>query len=158
MKEIWKTIENYDDYQVSSLGRIKSFKNDKEHILKPADNGNGYLFVILCKDGKLKNIKIHRLVANAFIPNPYKLPVINHKDKNRQNNNVNNLEFCTQQYNVDYSLAKKIGQYSKDGKLIKIWTSQHEAERYGFMQGHISDCCKGKRKTHKGFIWKYIDN
>lgn len=159
-KEIWKNISGFEGlYQVSSFGRVKSFYGKKEHILKHADRGNGYLFVVLCKEGcKPKLYLIHRLVANAFIPNPENLPIINHKDKNRQNNHADNLEWCTAQYNVEYSLAKRVAQYSHAGKLIKIWPSMMDAARQGFNVGNICLCCQGKRKTHGGFIWRYIEN
>lgn len=84
MKEIWKTIENYDDYQVSNLGNVKSLKFGKEKILKAGLIGNGYLQVSLCKNGIKNNWLVHRLVANAFIQNPYNLPVINHIDENKK--------------------------------------------------------------------------
>lgn len=159
MKEIWKTIENYEGlYQVSNLGNVKSLKFGKEKILKPGVDGKGYFFVNLFKNGKKKLMTIHRLVAKAFLPNSDNLPCVNHKDKNPKNNNVNNLEFCTQQYNVEYSCAKKVGQYSKNGKLIKVWSSMMEAERNGFHRGNICSCCKGRLKSHHGFKWKYIDN
>lgn len=171
-KEIWKNIDNYDDYQVSNFGRVKSFKKGKERILKPSVAGRGYLFVVLCKNGIRKEMLIHRLVANAFIQNPDNLPCVNHKDENKQNNHVDNLEWCDAKYNLNYGtrnqrlgakltngpLAKRVAQYSLTRKLIKIWPSLIEAGRQGFNQGHICSCCKGKRKSHKGYIWKYIEN
>lgn len=171
--EIWKDIEDFEGiYQISSFGRVKSFKKCKERILKPGVAGGGYLFVHLCKDGKIKEMKIHRLVAKAFIPNPDKLPCVNHLDENKQNNFVSNLEWCDVKYNVNYGtrnkrtsdkltngpLSKQVGQYSLDGKLIRIWPSMIEAHRNGFNVGHICSCCKGKRKSHGGFIWQYIEN
>ena len=170
--EIWKQIDSYEDYQISNWGRVKSFKKGKERILRPRVVGAGYLQVILYKDGKTKPVFIHRLVANAFINNPDNLPEVNHKDENKQNNLVTNLEWCDAKYNSNYGtsiqriadkltngpLSKQVGQYSKDGNLIKIWPSMIEAHRNGFNVGHICSCCKGKYKTHGGFIWRYIDN
>ena len=104
MKEIWKPVRNYEGlYEVSNMGRVKSLnynRTGKERIMKGLDNGHGYLFVQLCKDGKAKNCRINRLVAMAFIPNPDNLPEVNHKDKIRTNNRVDNLEWCTTQYNI----------------------------------------------------------
>ena len=172
-KEIWKNIAGFERlYQVSSFGRVKSFYGKKEHILKAQKISHGYLNVILYKDGIKNNWLVHRLVANAFIPNPDNLPMINHKDENKQNNLVSNLEWCDANYNANYgtrnkrmtdklingSLSKKVGQYSKDGQLIKIWPSIREAKRNGFNMGNIWSCCQGKIKTHGGFIWQYIEN
>ena len=84
---------------------------------------------------------------------------VNHKDKNRQNNCVDNLEWCTTQYNVEYSRAKQVAQYDLNGNLIATWKSVREIERQtGFLQGSISDCCRGHRncKTMYGYIWRYI--
>lgn len=157
--ETWKDISGFEGmYQVSNFGRVRSLKFGKERILKPVLTGHGYLDVILCKDGKTKQMKIHRLVANAFLPNPDNLPVINHIDENKKNNLVDNLEWVTQQYNVEYSRAIKVGQYTLEGKLIKIWPSMNEAARQGFNVSNIWSCCKGRYKTHGGFIWKYIEN
>ena len=93
------------------MGNVKSLnyrRTGKERILKPYDDGHDYLKVGLFKDGKKKNCRINRLVAIAFIPNPYNLPEVNHIDQCRINNNVENLEWCTSQYNVEYSKAKAI--------------------------------------------------
>jgi len=101
MQEIWKDIEGYEGlYQVSNLGNVKSIKNNI--IKKPSKLPKGYLQICLNKNGKLKYISIHRLVAQAFIPNPNNLPCVNHKDCNPQNNNINNLEWCTYKENNSY--------------------------------------------------------
>ena len=106
MNEIWKDIVGYEGlYQVSNLGNVKRinfFK--KERFVIPCSKGSGYLYVSLSKNNKQKNFYIHRLVATAFIENPDNLPVINHKDENRSNNIVDNLEWCTQKYNCNYGL------------------------------------------------------
>ena len=108
MNEIWKDIVGYEGlYQVSNLGNVKRinfFK--KERFVIPCSNGSGYLYVSLSKNNKRKNFYIHRLVATAFIENHDNLPVINHKDENRSNNSVDNLEWCTQKYNCNYGLHK----------------------------------------------------
>ena len=172
-KEIWKPILNYEGlYEVSNWGRVKSLKFGKERILKPGTNKYGYLIVILCKNGKVKSFSVHRLVAEVFIPNPHNYPCVNHKDECKTNNNVNNLEWCTYTYNNNYGTKierisknrdtskyfKPILQYTLDGVFVREWKSIAEAGRNGFNQGHITDCCRGVRKTHKGFIFKYKED
>ena len=110
--EIWKDVIGYEGlYQVSNLGRVKSFWSDKYldgKILSPSfDSKQKYLFVGLHKDKVVKQVYVHRLVAQTFIPNPYKLPCINHKDENKTNNCVDNLEWCTIKYNSNYGRAKE---------------------------------------------------
>lgn len=174
--EEWKDIKGYEGlYQVSSDGRVKSLeksynvgyggiKHQDEFIMSPSIVGNGYLHVTLCKDGKKRYKRIHRLVAEAFIPNPENYPVINHKDENPKNNNVENLEWCTQGYNNTYggrtkrmaeSQSKKVYQYTLDGELVKIWNSTRECREEGYSQGHVAACCRGERNQHKGYKWSY---
>lgn len=172
-KEIWKPILNYEGlYEVSNWGRVKSIRFGKERILKPGTNKYGYSIVILCKNGKVKSFSVHRLVAEAFIPNTHNYPCVNHKDECKTNNNVNNLEWCTYTYNNNYGTKierisknrdtskyfKPILQYTLDGVFVREWKSIAEAGRNGFNQGHITDCCRGVRKTHKGFIFKYKED
>lgn len=96
MEEIWKDIEGYDgDYQVSSLGRVKSLKNGKERILKPYKLNTGYLSINLCKNGKKKASRINRLVAEAFLPNPENLPEVDHLNDNRTDNRAENLQWIS---------------------------------------------------------------
>ena len=132
MEEIWKDKKDYEGlYQVSNLGRAKSLINNKgqyrEKILKH-NIRNGYPSVTLCKNKKLKSFTIHRLVAEAFIPNPNNLPCVNHKDENRLNNFFNNLEWCTYSYNINYGTglkrrsitqSKPVLQYDKMVILLK---------------------------------------
>lgn len=112
MNEIWKDVKGYEGkYQVSNLGRVKSLGSDKWHkgrVLKPSFDGKGnYLFVGLHKDNCIKLATIHRLVAEQFIPNPDNLPCVNHKDENKTNNRVDNLEWCTVKYNSNYGKCKE---------------------------------------------------
>ena len=170
-KEYWKPVVGYEGhYQVSNFGRVKSIKFGKEIILKQRQCMNGYKLVTLYKDGKGKIILVHRLVAQAFIPNPDNLPEVNHKDENKTNNVVTNLEWCDRLYNVRYGTgierqkkkqlnnikkSKPVLQYDLEGNFIKEWKSISECGRNGFHIFCISSCCNGKQKTHKGFIWRY---
>lgn len=101
MIEQWKKITN-TNYEISNFGRL--MRNNK--IIKPVKCSNGYLEYFLWKDGKRSVYLAHRLVAKYFIPNPNNLPQINHKDENIQNNNINNLEWCTSKYNANYGSRK----------------------------------------------------
>lgn len=182
MNEIWRDIYfwkngvKYDYrglYQVSNYGRVKSLNNDKEKILKPQKNKDDYLYVNLCKNGKQKHFKVHRLVAHMFLSDTYFdgaevdhiIPI-----KDGGTNHVDNLKWCTHEKNSNnpltkenYSKAKKgnknalgqlIERWSKDGVLIDI-KYQFEYVQMGFNQGHISSCCKGKIKSTGGYIFKY---
>lgn len=173
--EIWKPKKDYEGlYEVSNLGRVKSLgngnsNNSKERILKPGKVKGGYLQICLSKNRKHKNFYIHRLVAEAFLPNPDNLPFINHKDEDKTNNSVENLEWCTFEYNINYGtrtlranktntngkLSKPVLQFTLDGEFVREWESTMECGRNGFNQGHVAECCRGERKSHKGYIWKY---
>lgn len=157
MDEIWRDIEGYEGiYQISNKGRVKSLYKGSERILKPWNNGRGYYCIILCNDNVKKTFLLHRLVAQAFIPNLYNLSEVNHKDENKLNNCVVNLEWCTRQYNVDYSLSKAVIGIDKVSGLILEFPSTREAERQtGISKGNICDCLKGKLKTAGGFVWRY---
>lgn len=160
--EIFTDIYGYEGlYEVSNLGRIRSLNykgTGQEKILSPGFDKDGYLYVCLCKNGEKKRYFIHRLVAQAFLPNPNNYSQVNHKDENKLNNNVDNLEWCTAQYNSEYSLAKQVGQYDLNGNLIAIWKSTMEIQRQlGFLNCNISSCCTGRIKTSHGYIWKYIN-
>lgn len=171
--EEWIDIEGYEGmYQVSNQGRVKSLKFGKEKILKSGNNGRGYLQVNLSKDGKQAHKQIHRLVAQAFIPNPNNLQEVNHKDEDKTNNHVENLEWCDRKYNVNYGTgvqrsgenrrndpkqSKRVDQIDMvTGEVIRQWASTMECSRNGYNQGHVVNCCNGLRKTHKGYVWKYL--
>ena len=169
--EIWKDIAGYEGlYQVSNLGRVRSVKHGKIRLLKLGTDGHGYFQIKFSRGGKMKEFPVHRLVAEAFIPNPSNFPVVNHKDENPANNTVNNLEWCTVKYNTNYGscqgrrsakilngpLAKAVLQYDKSGNLVSEWPSVLEVQRQtGFVQSSISRCCLGKHKSAYGYIWKY---
>ena len=165
MEEIWKDIKDYEGlYQVSNFGKVKSIKFGKERILKPVTDRHGYLLVSLWKNNKQKTYKVHRLVAEAFIPNLYNLPQVNHKDENPLNNNVNNLAWCNSKYNCNFGTrieriskrrSKTVLQYDLEGNFIREWKSTAECGRNGFDQGHVAACCRGELKKHKDSIWRY---
>lgn len=177
IQEEWRDITGYEGYyQISNLGRVKSLDrvvigkdgrkfHYKCQIMKPGIHYKGYILVKLCIDSKQKCYKVHRLVAQAFIPNPDNLPQVNHKDEDKTNNRVENLEWCTNEYNNKYGTriertSKRVLQYTLDGKLVKEWPSTRECERSGFKHAGVSACCIGKKyhKTYKGYIWKYTLN
>ena len=134
MQEIWKDISGYVGYyKVSNFGRVKSVKRVtrsgrtvNERVLSAS--GNPYLQVALSKDGYICNVRVHRLVAHAFIPNPNNLPCVNHKDENKLNNHADNLEWCTVSYNNDYSGVGLKATLSKLGKPLSFEHRQKISE------------------------------
>lgn len=164
--EKWKDVPGYEGlYQVSNLGRVKSFHRGVR-ILKPVMNSYGYYMVFLYKDGKRKEVLVSRLVAEAFIPNPDNLPLVNHKSEVKTDNSVENLEWCDACYNMNYgtrnermsqSLSREVQCFSSDGALISSYQSTREAERKtGICSTSISKCCLGERKTAGGYKWVYV--
>ena len=173
MKEIWKDIPNYEGfYQVSNLGHIKSFHkhNGKTgHFLVPNIIGHGYESVMLYKKtvaGKERHkFLVHRLVAQAFLPNPDNLPQINHIDEDKRNNAVTNLEWCTNIYNRNYGTvnarikiarSKPVVQYSLQGiPIAKYCSSDMAAQLLGYPNGaNIRISCH-KNVVAYGYLWKY---
>lgn len=170
MKEIWKDITGYEGlYQISNNGNVKSLGNNKtkkEKILKPSVDGDGYLFVKLCKNRKLKYFKVHRLVAQAFISNPNNLPQVNHKNEIKDDNRLENLEWCDAKYNINYGTrtervaekkSKQVLQIDKNtNEVIAEFPSTIEVQRQlGYNQSDISNCCRGKRNTAHSYKWKF---
>ncbi len=179
VNEIWKDIEEYEGlYQVSNIGRVKSLyriveggrsKNQvvPERILSTPVNSRGYPIVMLRNRGKKKSINVHRLVAMTFIPNPNRLPQVNHRDEDKCNNHVSNLEWCNSQYNNTYGTAQNRSSRTKkipvlkcddDGNVLAEYESALDAEKEtGISRAHISQSCrKVKYRTRAGgFVWKY---
>lgn len=161
-EEIWKEIVGFESlYAVSNRGRVMNLETGK--VLKNRSNNHGYVIVALHKGNgtKPKNCTVHRLVAEAFIPNPLNLPQVDHVDENKGNNDVSNLRWVTASQNTRHSAHQyscKINQLSLDGKFIKTWESGIQIEReLGFANNNIIQCCKGKYKQAYGYRWQYAD-
>lgn len=167
MQEEWRDVVGYEGYyQVSNFGNIRSIRFNKIRQIRPAEKSNGYFHVSLCVDRKSKICLVHRLVAKAFIENPNNYPSINHKDENKSNNNMNNLEWCTDSYNCLYgNRNKKISNkiykpiiQLKDGIEIKRFVSaKHIKEELGYNPSAISNSIYGKLKNAYGFEWKFVN-
>lgn len=158
-------------YMVSNKGEVLSNSYRKQGFCRKLaqTNHNGYPHVNLCVNGKMKRFQVHRLVAMAFIPNPDNLPCVNHKDENKSNNHVENLEWCTQKYNNNYGTANKrrgesgqvaIIQLTLDNKFVSKYNSSKEAANAnGFCSSScITAVCKGRQNTAYGYKWIYEDN
>lgn len=179
MTEVWKEVPGYEGIlSVSNLGRVKrlNYRNTgKDRILSINVKKNIVCTINVGINGKLKTLSVHRLVATAFIPNPNNYPCVNHKDENRLNNTVENLEWCTYEYNNNYmtrnkrisiatrngKTSKRVLQYDKNGNFIKEWPSAHEVERCtGLAQANISAVCRGDKHRNSlgGYVWKYAEN
>ena len=178
-KEIWKDVPGYEGYyQVSNFGRLKSFHGKKERITigkQNSGNKNDYRCFQLSKNGKVKVIKAHRLIAETFIHNPEKKPEVNHISGLKYQNNVENLEWCTRKENSvhasknglsstywlgkggkGYFGNKKINQYDLNGNFIMSHESASLAGKYlGVHPSNISRAAKGVREACSGFKWEY---
>lgn len=164
MKEIWKDIKGYEGlYKISNYGRVKSLNYNhtgKERILKQNitgkgyKNNKGYCSVQLFKNGIMKEHRIHRLVMETFVGKSNL--TVNHKNNITIDNRLENLEYMSNHDNIKYSQSKCVKQYTLDGVFIKEWNCINDAIRET-KASHICDCCKGKRNSSKGFIWRYSD-
>lgn len=170
MKEIWIDIAGYEGlYQVSNWGRIKSLKkyrSKKEQIMVQQIK-KGYYTIRLSKHSKKKDYVVHRLIAQAFIPNPNNLPQVNHKDENKLNNKIENLEWCTVTYNncygtrlerasVSNKLRREVLKFDLDNNYIDTYKSVTEAgRRNNTSVANISACCRGVYKQSKGYIYRF---
>lgn len=180
MKELWRAIPGYEGlYQVSNMGNVRS--EDKVIKLynggswirkgrpkKPVISKDGYLQVSLCKNGKPRTWKVHRLVAIAWLDNPNCYLEVNHKNEQKTDNRTENLEWCSRKYNINYGTARKrtgmangkaVVQYSIEGHRMQEFYSGYEAQRrLGVLEQSINLCCRGKRQQAGGFRWKYADD
>lgn len=177
MEEKWRSVVGYEgQYEVSNYGNIRSvdravdkgrYLSSRKGIpLKQHTHRKGYKEVHLCKNGKEKIFKVHRLVAFAFIPNPDNLPQINHKDENPANNSVGNLEWCDGSYNINYGgrnkrISEKVGfsinQFTTDGVFVRKFSSVRQAaNETGIKYPSILETARGGRcKSAGGFLWVY---
>lgn len=178
--EIWKDIDGYDGlYQISTFGRVKSFKNGYEKIMRQKTNNKGYKWVVLSSNGTQANCLIHRLVATHFLDNTNNYKVVNHIDENPKNNNIENLEWCTHSENTNKSTkfhnyyktqkvlcatrnSKNKDTYKNiqqclDGNVVKIFKNSIDVEQQlGFDKSFILSCCRHKRKSAYGYQWQFI--
>lgn len=164
MKEVWKDIEGYEGlYQISNLGRVKRVTTGR--ILKGGKDKDGYLMVKLYKNNIRSNKKIHRLVAEAFIPNPENKPQVNHADENKTNNSLDNLEWMTAKENINHGTHNErvsktmsipiIATNLKTGESQEFYGASECARQLGLYQQHISAVLKGILKQTKGYTFKY---
>lgn len=173
--EVWKDINGYEGlYQISNFGRVKRLArevlykdgrkyNYKEKIMNDFKTHKGYSIISFTINNNSKWYYIHRIVAEAFIPNLENKPQVNHKDGNKLNNNVENLEWCTNSENITHAYKnnlmsnnKRVFQYDLNGNYIKEWNSIREAQME-LKLNHIYDVCSGKRKKCGNYIWKYVE-
>ena len=175
INEQWRPVVGFEGlYEISNLGRVKSLnykRTGKEKILKPNKHRKGYLRVELCRDGKVKHFLIHRLVAIAFLPNPMGFTEINHKDENKSNNAISNIEWCSAKYNTNYgnrnkkiaaALSKPVeASKYEDFRTIELrFISTMEADRNGYSQSAVAYCCRGcfhreGNNKYKNLYWRF---
>lgn len=165
MTEEWRPIQGYVGlYEVSNIGNVRSLCAGRWHttmMRKPVPDKNGYLTVNIKKNGKYKCAKIHRLVAEAFLDNPENHPQINHKDENKANNCVDNLEWCTSKYNNNYNdkpkrYYKPVVQLDNDGNVLNTFESVNAAAEYiGINPANISAVLSHRRQRTGGYRWRY---
>ena len=176
--EKFAPIEGFPDYQITSHGRVISLKYGKMKELKQRKNNCGYLYLNLYENNKMHTKYVHQLVAQAFIPNPENKSEVNHIDENKTNNCVSNLEWMTHKENINHGTRnERVSKTNGDGRFkgsnhnraravigfkingcdIKYYKYTRESEKDGFTHSNISACCKGKLKSHKGYVWYYAD-
>lgn len=151
-----KDIIGYEGLSaITSCGKVYSYRTKK--FLKLQKRKDGYLQVDLRKNGEKKKYLVHRLVAEAYLPNHNNLPYVNHKDENKENNALQNLEWCTQKYNANYgSRNQKMSKPVYCIELDKTFDGASAAAReLGLDNSHIIKCCKGKQKITGGYHWRY---
>lgn len=166
-KEIWKDIILYGKpYCISNYGNVKGKLN---RVLKPYTSSGGYYYICVREGKHCHHVRIHRLVAQAFIPNPKGLPQINHIDGNKSNNVVSNLEWISCKENIKHGFENnlykhkgysptKIKQYDVNGNFVKLWDKMRDVEKeYNVSHTALRFCCLGKIKTCAGYVWRYAN-
>lgn len=157
----WKPVDGYEGmYEVSNKGDVRSRKTGHYRLLKPKFNRTtGYMYIILSNGIKPKTFPVHRLVAEAFIPNPNSLPFVNHKDEDKTNNVAENLEWCTPGYNTEYSKHKRFKRVSvflPEGQKVATFESVTFAANFlGVGKGALVNALKEKTSSCAGFVVKY---
>ena len=164
-KTEWREAKEYNHYEVNQFGEIR--RKIRKKILKPRIN-NGYQYVNFKINGKNINFSVHRIVANAFIPNPNGYTEVNHKNYNKSNNCVDNLERVSSSQNKYHAFLKEenkksrgkaVNQYTKEGILIKTFdTITEAAQTLGCCVAAISNCCLKRTKTSQGFLWSFVES
>ena len=150
MNEVWRDIEGYESfYEISDRGRVKVCRNGV--YLKRTAGSGGYLSVSLSREGIKKTHSVHRLVAKAFIANAAGVRTVNHIDEDPSNNCISNLEWCTDQYNIEYSQAKKYKFTNPSGQLVEIFNLRKLCRESGLNRGNMTSVASGKREQHKGW-------
>ncbi len=176
-REEWKEIKGYEEYYlISDKGNV--FSKRKNRIMSPTMNSKGYYRVELNDGNSNKRYFVHRLVAETFLEKPNDCDIVNHLDFNPQNNNVDNLEWTTRKGNMEHSASagrfEKTGEWKdkivnanrkhgkkvvateiQTGKII-IFDCLNDCKQYGFLAGEVSRCCNGKRKTHRGYWFRFM--
>jgi hypothetical protein len=177
MKEEWLNVKGFEGlYMVSSLGRVKSIRYERNKLLSSCIDNLGYMIVGLCDSGIQRTSRVHRLVALAFIPNPENKPMVNHIDEVKSNNNVGNLEWATAKENMNHGTAIerrklsmanrlftrnysfiKINQLTSSGVIVDSFNGTTEVANAGFDRSHVLKCCKRMEgfATHKGYKWRF---
>lgn len=185
-EEIWRGVVGFEGvYKVSDKGNVYSVgrkdalgRKRGGRMLKPSYDKDGYLRVTLCKNGKHKTRFIHRLVADAFVPNHNGYSEINHRDENKVNNYANNLEWCTREHNVNHGTlierssqtrSKKVKATNIETNEVTTFNSTQEAGHKGYDQGGVAKACRGTYKTdtgkliggdghlYRGYRWEYLE-
>lgn len=152
--EIWKDVLGYEGlYMVSSIGRVKSVKTGL--IRKHSDDRHGYKHIALCKNGRYKTKYIHRLVVEAFIGAIPKGLEVNHKDEDKSNNTLDNLEICTAAHNIEYSSAKHYIATHESGEVVEVFNLNKFCREHGLHPGSMYRVAQGKRSRHKGWAVRY---
>lgn len=162
--ERWRDIAGYEGrYRISDHGRVFSLISRKLLFLNTNNCGYKCVYLYAAGAGNYKNIKVHRLVAAAFIPNPLNLPQVNHKNENKADNHYSNLEWCSANYNNNYGTRNLRAAISNARPVVCVETNviywgAGEAARRNGIHNHISECCNGARKTCGGYHWRWAND